>query len=120
MGVPVIALRGGNFVSRMGASFLTTLGRPEWIADNEAQFRAIARQLAEELPGLRQGRAALRARMAESGLADLERYTADFEHLLRRMWRHHCQGRDERLLEAELRSPVGLEDRWLQGGGSVD
>ena len=120
MGVPVIALRGGNFVSRMGASFLTTLGRPEWIADNEEQFRAIARQLAEALPALRQGRAALRARMAESGLADLQRYTADFEHLLRRMWRHHCQGRDDRLLEAELRSPVGLEDQWLQGGESVD
>ena len=32
MGVPVISLRGGNFVSRMGASFLTSLGHQEWVA----------------------------------------------------------------------------------------
>ncbi|MEB3316781.1 MAG: tetratricopeptide repeat protein [Cyanobacteriota bacterium] len=101
MGVPVIALRGGNFVSRMGASFLTTLGRPEWIADDAERFRAIARQLADQLPALRQGRSALRTRMAESGLADLERYTANFEQLLRRMWRHHVQHREDRLLTAE-------------------
>ncbi|MFN9547829.1 MAG: tetratricopeptide repeat protein [Cyanobacteriota bacterium] len=101
MGVPVIALRGGNFVSRMGASFLTSLGRPEWIADSEAEYRAIARRLAAECSSLRQGRAALRQRMALGGLADLERYTADFEQLLRRMWRHHCQGSGVRLLRAE-------------------
>ena len=101
MGVPVIALRGGNFVSRMGASFLTNLGRSEWIADSDAEYRAIARQLAAELPVLRKGRAALRERMARGGLADLERYTANFEQLLRRMWRHHCQGSEDRLLVAE-------------------
>ena len=101
MGVPVIALRGGNFVSRMGASFLTTLGRSEWIADNDAEYRAIARRLAAELPALRQGREALRERMARGGLADLARYTADFERLLRRMWRQYCQGRADRLLAAE-------------------
>ena len=28
MGVPVIARRGGNFVGRMGASFLATPGEP--------------------------------------------------------------------------------------------
>ena len=101
MGVPVIALRGGNFVSRMGASFLTTLGRSEWIADNDAEYRDIARRLAAELPALRQGREALRERMARGGLADLARYTADFERLLRRMWRQYCQGRADRLLAAE-------------------
>jgi protein O-GlcNAc transferase len=85
----------------MGASFLTSLGRPEWIADSEAEYRAIARRLAAECSSLRQGRAALRQRMALGGLADLERYTADFEQLLRRMWRHHCQGSGVRLLRAE-------------------
>ena len=101
MGVPVIALRGGNFVGRMGASFLTTLGEPGWIADDDADYRAIARQLAAELPALRQGRAALRARMAHSGLSDLDHYAADVQRLLRRIWQHHCRGDAGRLLAAE-------------------
>jgi predicted O-linked N-acetylglucosamine transferase (SPINDLY family) len=100
MGVPVIALRGGNFVGRMGASFLTTLGQPDWIAQDDDGYRAIARQLVDQLPSLRQGRAALRQRMAHSGLSDLDRYAADVQVLLRRIWRHHCRGGGERLLAA--------------------
>ena len=101
MGVPVIALRGGNFVGRMGASFLTSLGQPNWIADDDDGYRAIARQLTADLPGLRQGRTALRERMARSGLADLDRYSAAVQALLRRVWRAHCNGSGERLLAAE-------------------
>ena len=36
MGVPVITLAGGNFVSRMGASFLHALGEQDWVAADEA------------------------------------------------------------------------------------
>ena len=107
MGVPVIALRGGNFVGRMGASFLATLGQSDWIADDDDQFRAIARRLAADLPALRLGRAALRERMAHSGLSDLDRYTADVQRLLRRIWQHHCRGDDDRLLAAEPWPPAG-------------
>ena len=101
MGVPVITLAGGNFVSRMGGSFLTALGRSEWIASDDAHYRAIARQLAEQLPALRSGRAELRHQMAASGLSDLESYASHFQGLLRRMWRHHCSGDPGRLLTAE-------------------
>jgi len=101
MGVPVIALRGGNFVSRMGASFLATLGKPEWIAHDDDHYRAIARQLAEHLPAIRAGRAELRQQMTQSPLADLDRYAAEFQQLLRRLWVSHCQGRHERLLQAD-------------------
>jgi protein O-GlcNAc transferase len=100
MGVPVISLLGGNFVSRMGASFLTALGRPEWIATDEAHFRAIARQLAAQLPALRRGRTELRQQMAAAGLSDLDRYSRQFEQLLRRMWQHHANGDTGRLLAA--------------------
>ncbi|MFM7549037.1 MAG: hypothetical protein ACKO8I_09210, partial [Cyanobacteriota bacterium] len=101
MGVPVIALAGGNFVSRMGASFLTALGRSEWIASDDAHYRAIARQLAAQLPALRSGRAELRQQMASSGLSDLDRYASHFQRLLRRIWQHHCSGDTGRLLAAE-------------------
>lgn len=100
MGVPVITLRGGNFVSRMGASFLTALGKPDWIADTGDQYRAIARQLAALVKDLRLGRDALRERMAHSGLSDLDRYTADFQILLRRLWQVHGCNPGRRLLLA--------------------
>jgi predicted O-linked N-acetylglucosamine transferase (SPINDLY family) len=101
MGVPVIALAGGNFVSRMGASFLTALGRSDWIADTDEVFVAIACRLAEQLPATRKGRTALRQQMADGGLSDLERYTAGFQQLLRRIWRHHCSGDPSRFLAAD-------------------
>lgn len=100
MGVPVISLLGGNFVSRMGASFLTALGKPEWIATDEERYRAIARELAANLPALRQQRAAVRQAMLASSLSDLDSYTAGFQQLLRRMWQVHCGGDATRLLPA--------------------
>jgi predicted O-linked N-acetylglucosamine transferase (SPINDLY family) len=84
----------------MGASFLTSLGKPEWIADDDAHYRSIARQLAEQLPAIRAGRAELRRQMADSPLSDLDRYAAEFQKLLRRLWLSHCQGRHQRLLQA--------------------
>lgn len=104
MGVPVIALQGGNFVGRMGASFLTALGRREWIASDDGHYRAIARELAAQLPSVRRCRAELREQMATSGLSDLDRYAGHFQALLRRMWQHHCEGNGSsvRLLAAEL------------------
>jgi predicted O-linked N-acetylglucosamine transferase (SPINDLY family) len=101
MGVPVISLRGGNFVSRMGASFLSALGQPDWIATDEDHYRAIAHRLVAELPRHRQGRAELRERMARSGLSDRERYTAGFANLLRRLWHSHLHDPGCRLLPAQ-------------------
>lgn len=101
MGVPLITLQGGNFVSRMGTSFLTTLGRPEWIARDEGDYRRIARELAAQREDLRANRASLRLQMATSGLSDLERYASNVQALWRRMWQHHCSKQRERILAAQ-------------------
>ena len=101
MGVPVVALAGGNFVSRMGASFLTTLGRPAWVAADDDAYVAAVCQLAADLPALRQGRAALRAAMAASPLCDIASYAGHFQALLQAMWARHCAGDPSRLLELD-------------------
>lgn len=36
MGVPVVVKAGGNFVSRMGASFMTAAGLTDWVAQTDA------------------------------------------------------------------------------------
>ena len=101
MGVPVVALAGGNFVARMGASFLTTLGRPAWVAADDDAYVAAVCQLAADLPALRQGRAALRASMAASPLCDIASYAGHFQALLQAMWARHCAGDPSRLLSLD-------------------
>lgn len=102
MGVPVVTLAGDNFVSRMGASFLHSLGRPEWVAADEAAYVAAAVALAGDSGALRLGRARLRARMAASPLCDIQAYVAHFEELLRRMWAAYRAGKGQRLIPASL------------------
>jgi predicted O-linked N-acetylglucosamine transferase (SPINDLY family) len=92
MGVPVVALVGGNFVGRMGASFLRTLGQPNWIAEHDEGYVAAAMALAQGVDGLRQGRAALRTQMAASPLCGIDSYVLAFETLLGRMWAQQGAG----------------------------
>jgi protein O-GlcNAc transferase len=100
MGVPVVALAGGNFVSRMGASFLRTLGRGEWVADDDDAYVRSAVTLAQDCAHLRGQRAAFRQRMAGSGLCDINQYVRNFEGLLEAMWTAHCAGTGQRLIAA--------------------
>ncbi|MHB1216264.1 MAG: O-linked N-acetylglucosamine transferase, SPINDLY family protein [Thiobacillus sp.] len=98
MGVPVVALTGGNFVGRMGASFMATLGQPDWVAEDEDAYVATALALARDCGTLRGRRTQLRAQMAASPLCDITRYVAHFEALLRRMWTAHCEGDKPRVI----------------------
>ncbi len=102
MGVPVVALSGNNFVARMGASFLHTLGQPHWIAQSEEAYVVAAVALAQEVATLRQSRAVLRAQMSASPLCDIRSYVLAFESLLERMWAQHSTGSGERLLPVKL------------------
>ena len=52
MGVPVVTLQGAHFVSRMGASFMTAAGLPEWVAHDDDGYVAIAAQMASDRAAL--------------------------------------------------------------------
>ncbi len=111
MGVPVLSLAGGNFVSRMGASVLNTLGHPEWVASDAAGYVAAAVRLAAECQDLRTRRAGLRARMAASPLCDIDTWVVQLEALYERMWAVYCSGSGQRLLPAATsRRPRHAED----------
>jgi predicted O-linked N-acetylglucosamine transferase (SPINDLY family) len=100
MGVPVLTLEGTNFVSRMGASFMHTLGRPQWVAQGESAFVAAAVSLAADVQALRLQRSDLRAAMVASPLCDICNYARHFEALLARMWTNHTEKTGLRLLPA--------------------
>ena len=101
MGVPVVTLLGENFVSRMGASFLHTLGKPDWVAEDEAGYVAAAVALAAKRVALRKERAALRDQMMTSPLCDITTYTVQFERLLEQMWRKRADTTGDRLIRAK-------------------
>jgi predicted O-linked N-acetylglucosamine transferase (SPINDLY family) len=98
MGVPLIALQGHNFVSRMGASFLTSLGRPEWIANDPFAYRRIAIGLAAQVQSLRNQRAEFRDNLISSPLGNIEAYSRDFEQLLKTLWQSYAQGTGSSLI----------------------
>jgi len=90
MGVPVVTLAGETHAARVGASFLTQIGYPEWIGESAADYRAICRRLAADLPRLAIVRAALRERLRRSPLGDGPGFVRRLETAFRALWVRRC------------------------------
>jgi protein O-GlcNAc transferase len=86
MGVPLITLQGESFKNRMGASFLKTLGKHEWIAVDKRDYISKCQILASDVSNVRKGRMKLRKEMIDSSLCNIKKYSKDFECLMHEMW----------------------------------
>lgn len=95
MGVPLIALAGEHFASRMGTSILTNAGLSEFVADRPETYVRLAVELARDRERLRRVRHNLRQRICESPLMDSATFTQDLEHAYREMWRRWCRTSSE-------------------------
>ena len=91
MGVPVVVKAGQNFVSRMGASFMTAAGLGDWVANNDAEYVQVASRMAADRQALLQLKQGLRERLLAAPAWDIDQYTRDFEAALRQMWTAHCK-----------------------------
>jgi predicted O-linked N-acetylglucosamine transferase (SPINDLY family) len=87
MGVPLISLRGQQFVSRMGASVLQAAGLEDWIAESDEAYVAIAVEKARDRQGLLELKRGLRQQLQQRPGWDIDAYTRAFEAQLRGMWR---------------------------------
>jgi protein O-GlcNAc transferase len=83
MGVPVVSLCGERHASRVGASLLNAIGKPEWVAQNAAQFVQIAAELIQDHAQLRAFRRDARALMQASALMDTKAYGARWYQAVR-------------------------------------
>jgi protein O-GlcNAc transferase len=63
MGVPVLTLEGGHFVSRMGASFMAAAGLRDWVARDEDGYVETAVRMAADRTALLALKRGLRARL---------------------------------------------------------
>jgi predicted O-linked N-acetylglucosamine transferase (SPINDLY family) len=86
MGVPVVSLLGDRHASRVGASVLTAVGHPDWIANDETGYVAIARELASDPEQLKSLRQTLREDLRKGVLLDHAGQAARFGAALRACW----------------------------------
>jgi len=92
MGVPVVTLLGERVAGRLAASFLTTLGLTDLIADNEDEYLQIAVRLAADRERLVRERETLRERILASPIANADLYTRALEATYRDLWQRWCRG----------------------------
>jgi len=91
MGVPYVTLADRPSVGRIGSSVLQAIGRPEWIAQTEADYIDKVVALASDIPALARIRAGLREEMHASPLMDEPAFARKFEGALREMFKNWCE-----------------------------
>ncbi len=90
MGVPVVTLRGSNYVGRMTSALLQWMSLPELIGESPAEYLNIAQRLAANSDRLAEYRNGLRLRMAAAPICDGAAYTRSLEDKFREMWSRWC------------------------------
>jgi len=86
LGLPLIALTGSSFVSRMGYALLKDIGLTELAASNIDEYIDIAVELAQNLGLLSSLRAGMRQRLAQSSLSNESMFTENLEKAYQEMW----------------------------------
>ncbi len=90
MGLPFVSLAGVPSMGTLGASVLSAVGHPEWIARSEAEYVDKLVALASDLPRLAQIRRELRGQMQASALMDEAGFARDVEDAFAQMFARWC------------------------------
>ncbi|HWA44898.1 MAG TPA: tetratricopeptide repeat protein [Hypericibacter adhaerens] len=92
-GLPVVALEGSHYASRVSASVLRAVGLPELVARSREEYAALALRYARDPAGLAALKAKLAANRRSSPLFDTDRFLRNLERAYRAMWRRHAAGK---------------------------
>jgi Predicted O-linked N-acetylglucosamine transferase, SPINDLY family len=95
MGVPIINLRGSTLAGRVSASFMTTLGLSDWIAESPEQYIELAIQKTTNVQSLATLRQQLRGIFKSSVLGDQTAYARAVEMEYRKLWQEWCSLQDQ-------------------------
>lgn len=91
MGCPVITLYGNTSESRATAAILTATGLSDYIANDNAQYQAIALRTAADLTQLNELRLGMRQQLATTPVFDPKQYVGLVEKAYRTMWQSWCE-----------------------------
>jgi protein O-GlcNAc transferase len=98
-GVPVIALKGSHFASRVSASILTAIGLPDLITHTLEEYESLTVRLAHNRGELHEIRQRLiKNRLTEPLFATL-RFVKNLEKTYKKMWETFLAGEKPRRLE---------------------
>ncbi|MFL2504249.1 MAG: tetratricopeptide repeat protein [Candidatus Azotimanducaceae bacterium] len=90
MGVPVLTLKGSDFLSHVGESVVHSVGYSEWIANDLEHYVDLAIRHGADITGLSKLRPEMRARVLSSPLFDARLFASEFERAVQEMhqrWR---------------------------------
>ncbi|MDS4027765.1 MAG: glycosyltransferase [Candidatus Contendobacter sp.] len=100
-GLPVVTLRGEAFQSRVCASLLTALGLSELIVDCEANYEALAVELAHASARLGELRARLEEQRLTRPLFDTDGFARNLERAFQAMWSDHEAGGNPKMIDLQ-------------------
>jgi predicted O-linked N-acetylglucosamine transferase (SPINDLY family) len=83
MGVPVLTVAGSDCRSRQGASILSAVGLPDFVADSPEKLIDLAATWADQRDVLADLRETLREMIAQSPVTDAETYVRNLEDAYR-------------------------------------
>ena len=89
MGVPVLTLKGNNFVSRCGESINKNLGMNDFIAENKIDYIKKAISISDDQKRLSVIRKSLRDKALNSPLFDNKSFGKNFSSMLNTTWKKH-------------------------------
>ena len=98
-GVPVIALQGSHFASRVSSSILTAIGLPELITKSLEEYETLAVRLALEPSELKAVREKIAVNRSKTPLFDTYRFVRNLEKGFKEMWEIFAAGRAPRHIE---------------------
>jgi protein O-GlcNAc transferase len=121
-GTPMVTLPGETLASRVASSQLVTLGCPELVAKDRADYERIAIRLGTDDEFLRGMRAKVWKGRTESPLFNCKTYAADLERLFEVMWEKFARGEEASHI-TELQSEetkksikITLQDKMVDNG----
>lgn len=91
-GVPLVALLGDNFISRVSSSLVTAAGLPELAMHDLESFERKAIHLATHQQELKALRERLTASRSSCPLFDTQAFAQDLALLYREIWKNHTRG----------------------------
>jgi predicted O-linked N-acetylglucosamine transferase (SPINDLY family) len=91
-GLPLLTCAGETFASRVGMSFLTTMGVTELITHDLAEYERVAINLAHDHDQLYSLREKLASQRAGSPLFDTPRFVRGLEQAFEKIWEIHASG----------------------------
>jgi len=86
MGVPTLTLSGNTLLARQGASLLTCVDLPDWVASDKNAYVTKAIHFATEIGELALLREGLRDKVIGTALFDASKFSKQFEDAMLGMW----------------------------------